>query len=63
MAFIYLLIIGLVFFFILRAASIHPHRHRSRQTAGQTAMEMLREKYINGDIDEETYLKKRKIIK
>ena len=62
MIILYLLIIGFVVFAITRAAGPHGTRLVHHGSKEQSAMELLREKYINGEIDEETYLSKKKVI-
>ncbi len=57
-----LLIIGFLIFFVVLAARPHGFRHMPHPSKEKSAMELLREKYINGEIDEETYLKKKKVI-
>ena len=61
---LFILIIGIIVFLIVArtAPAPHPHPHHSPQD-GQSAMDLLRQKYINGEIDEETYLRKKGVIR
>ena len=57
-----LLIIGLLIFFVVFAARPHSFNHMPHPSKEKSAMELLREKYVNGEINEETYLNKKKVI-
>lgn len=50
-----LLLVGVAVYFIFFAS-------KKRATKGKTALDLLKEKFINGEIDEEAYKAKKDVI-
>lgn len=52
-----LIVLGVAIYFIFFA-----DKAKTFSSSGKTALDILKEKYINGEIDEDEYNKKKKVI-